>query len=301
MKYYFICLIAVIVFMTGCRTMEITEDYNDDETITLPPLQAKLDYELYQARIDIHRATTEKKYTQRLNATIEKELIERISKDYDLIGVNLGNGLFLDASLNLSLDLFELIGVKNKEAFKIYEKKSTITEKDIIYERQGKIAKKTTQNLLKNYLEYRFMSDKIIVETAKSSGYQIKQKDRYISYSIYGKLHDSTLTKLSKTDNGVSIPNPWGNTEIVYDGNDKVYVGKDLIIKHNGKELYFLSKKWFGNNMYKLKRTENQIVFFNEKSDGFLVELLPDSVEVRKYNRGFLIAKKIYYIESIES
>jgi hypothetical protein len=134
MKRHFI-IFFIILLLAGCATHATHNVANipaESEQISLEPLQVEIDYEAYLLRIDLIRQTTTEEYTTTDWEGNTVTQTEEVDVPYHYLGVDLGNGLFLDAHNNLSFNILKLLGIDREDDFRI-------VRGGIVWEKTGNI------------------------------------------------------------------------------------------------------------------------------------------------------------------
>ena len=138
MKRYFI-IFFIIILLAGCATHQVAYIPEESDQISLEPLQVEIDYEVYLLRIDLIRQTTKEEYTTTDWEGNTVEETEIVDTPYHYLGVDLGNGLFLDSHNNLSINILKLLGIDREDDFKI-------VRGGIVYEKTGNIFRRIYGN-----------------------------------------------------------------------------------------------------------------------------------------------------------
>lgn len=277
------CIIFCFLF-AGCMTIKKITIPDEAERLELQPLQAAAGYDVYQLRIDIVRQTTTKTetVTDSKGVTSTKTITE--NKPYHYLGVYLGNGLFLDANLNLGLDLIRLLHLEDRQNFTLIRKIPNLFQSQVIYKKEG--------NLIT--IEYRpaIMGIKQTI-TLNDKGAKIKggflQADQDITenaseivYDPHGIFGEWSVLRLLKKENGAEIPGFWENMAVVKNADGTVTLPKYMKFEIAGREIVLKLSDIFGivHKTYRLIMTNDSILFFDEHNWGILIEIYTDGLKV---------------------
>jgi hypothetical protein len=297
-----LAIFPVILLLAGCVTQVPHIEVNipaESEQISLEPLQVKIDYEAYLLRIDLIRQSTKEEYTT--TDWEGKTVTEKrdVTVPYNYLGVDLGNGLFLDAHNNLSISILKLLGIDREDDFKI-------VSGDAIYEKTGNIFKSTYGNTISSEITLNDTGATIVVPggviEAKANTRDIIVFNDEITYKSRGALGDLFKTRIMKIPGGAVIPSIGKDREITLDADGSIDLRGGLLIKPTGKSLYFDLTGGFGTNRfyffkhrtYFLKRSKNKLVYYGENLNGITIDISENAVTV---TRGR--AKKVYEYEII--
>ena len=203
----------------------------------------------------------------------------------------LGNGLFIDANKNLTINLVKLLGLDKENYFKIVKKSQGFLDPEIIYEKNGNIfMKKNEKGIIAEF-------------TLKDNGATfkglIKEQNIFISgdeiiYDPYVKSDVLFKTKIIKTSDGAKILELGGVKEIIILNPDgSVSLCEDqLVIKPKEKSLIFEFSPGYGlNKKFYLKRSKDSLVYYDEKLNGITIDINKDVITVKKGSQ-----KEVYEI-----
>jgi len=285
MKRYFI-IFFIIILLAGCATHKVVYIPAESELISLEPLQVEIDYEIYGLRIDLIRQKTTETYetTDWQGNTVTET--KTVNDPYNYLGVDLGNGLFLDANNNLSFNILKLLVIDREDDFKI-------VNGGIIYEKTGNIFRLKVGNDI--YKEITLKDNGATWET----GGRPKTKHDIIVFNneIISKpgsvLKELWKTKIIKTPDGAVISALLWKRDITLNADGNIYLSEGLVIKPSGKSLFFDLTGRFGadrvyflkHRTYFLKRSKNSFVYYDEKLNGITIDISENAVTVTKDNQ----------------
>lgn len=277
-----------IVFTTvGCATLNREDIPRPDELQELEPLKAEPAYDVYLLRIDLMR-----QYTEYVTTTTDSQgrIVQQrhiTPVPYHYIGVDLGNGIFLDANMNLSLNLIELMKLRNRKSFRfVFKSDSAFGEKrtisrqgdHVVIDYGGLFSSKTDIDLRPNGATFRggvLSSDQDINV--------LEDRIVYDPHSIFGSWRE---TGIIKTESGARIPGFWHDTEIELH-NGVVQLGSGLTIEGGQKEIIFRFSRWFfSDKVYRYLRSDKRIMFFNDDLHGVQIDFLPDRIRINQILEG---------------
>lgn len=286
MKRYSI-IFFIIILLAGCATHNVTYIPEESDQISLEPLQVEIDYEAYLLRIDLIRQTTKEEYTTtdwQGNTVTQKETVD---VPYHYLGVDLGNGLFLDSHNNLSFNILKLLGIDREDDFKI-------TRGGIVWEKTGNIFRSIYGNSINNEITLNDTGATIVesggVIKAKANTRDIIVFNDEIIYKSRGALGDLFKTKIIKTPEGAVVPSIGKDREITLNADGSIHLSEGLVIKPTGKSLFFDLTGRFGTDRfyffkhrtYFLKRSKNSLVYYDENLNGITIDISENAVTVTR-------------------
>ena len=297
MKRYFI-IFFIILLLAGCATHKVSYIPAESEQISLEPLQVEIDHEAYLLRIDLIRQTTTEEYTTTDSQGNTVTQTETVNVPYHYLGVDLGNGLFLDAHNNLSFNILKLLGIDREDDFKI-------VKNGIIYEKTGNIFRLKYGNAINTEITLKDTGATITktggVIKAKANQLDIIVFNDEIVYEPHGVLGALMKTKIIKTPEGAVVPFIGKDREITLNANGSIQLSEGLVIKPTGKSLFFDLTGRFGadriyffkHRTYFLKRSKNSLVYYDENLNGITIDISENAVTV---TRGEGIEVYVYEI-----
>jgi hypothetical protein len=296
MKRYFF-VFFIILLLAGCATHKVAYIPEESDQISLEPLQVEIDYEVYLLRIDLIRQTTREEYTTtdwEGNTVTQKE---DVAVPYHYLGVDLGNGLFLDSHNNLSFNILKLLGIDREDDFKI-------VRGGITYEKTGNIYRLIYGNSINTEITLQDTGATIVesggVIKAEANTRDIIVFNDEIIYKSRGALGGLFNTKIIKTPGGAVVPSIGKDRKITLNDNGSIHLSEGLVIKPTGKSLFFDLTGGFGANRfyifkhrtYFLKRSKNSLVYYDKKLNGITIDISEYAVTV---TRGE--GKEVYFYE----
>jgi len=289
MKRHFI-IFFIILLLAGCATHATHNVANipaESEQISLEPLQVEIDYEAYLLRIDLIRQTTKEEYTTTDWEGNTVTQTEEVDVPYHYLGVDLGNGLFLDAHNNLSFNILKLLGIDREDDFRI-------VRGGIVWEKTGNIFRLIYGNTVDTEITLQDTGATIVVSggviKAKANTRDIIVFNDEIIYKSRGALGDLFKTKIIKTPGGAVVPSIGKDREITLNADGSIHLSEGLVIKPTGKSLFFDLTGGFGTNKfyffkhrtYFLKRSKNSLVYYDEKLNGITIDISENAVTVTR-------------------
>ena len=293
-------LSLLLISLPGCATLGREELLNQAELLELAPPKISIDFDVYLLRIDLNR-----QYTTQMSTSTESD--GRMSPQttsaplpYHYLGVNLGNGVFLDANMNLSLNLTEILGFGKNDSFRIVEKGKGWFGRDTTWIKEGNEVSIDYGGLLTRKRSITIRENGAVFKRGILAGEQeILVEPSRITFDPHGILGDWSKSHIEATPTGAVIPGFWHNTPVstmLEDGS--IALGNSLSVRLEGKALRFSYSGWFGaETSYRLYRSRNRIVYADEKNRGLLIDILDGRVLVRYAMGGFSTDSKEFLFE----
>ncbi len=284
MKYRKILFSALApFFFVGCLAFQVKELPPEEEIVAFKPLKLEMAYDLYHIRLDIQRQTTTTTTTQTDSKGITRTTTQTVDVPYHYIGVDLGNGLFLDARLNLSINLVKFFELEELDYFKVTYSSSGMFEPQTVFEKDGNQASRKVMAL--------FGEEAHVTLTAAGarirggflqSDQDITVGDNEITYDPHTILGDWTITRILRSGRGLRIPNFWRDFEMTLNEDGSVSLGDNLRISPEGKKLILEFSGIFGfKKRYTFVRTDSHFYYYDENGYGFMAEIGSDEVRVK--------------------
>jgi hypothetical protein len=198
--------------------------------------------------------------------------------------VDLGNGLFLDAHNNLSVNILKLLGIdRKKDDFKI-------VKNGITYEKTGNIFKEKYRNSTNKEITLKDTGATLDVGgLIKANKHKIIVFNNEIIFEPGGVIKALWRTKINKTSDGAVISNVTQERKITLNANGNIHLSEGLVIKSSGKSLFFDLSGRFGadkiylkHRTYFLKQSKNTLVYYAEKLNGITIDISENAVTVKK-------------------
>jgi hypothetical protein len=216
-----ICL-AGLLAVSGCATDNFESTARSLPQLPLAPLSVKAAWEVYGLRVDLVRAQHVVADLISDGQNVDSTRSER-PQPYDFLGVDLGNGLFLDANGNLSVDLVRLYGWEGD--FHLESASTSIFSPAASWERSGDVFQSKYGWAGTSSLKVTFLPQQLKI-SAPFAGDQtiLVEKDGlfYKSGRPWG-LGDEKITQRSPTI--VTLPTLWGGVVFQKLSDDQLKLG----------------------------------------------------------------------------
>ncbi len=265
----------------------------ESQLITMDQLRIVPGYNYIPVRADIVRREekTGEEKNSCLGFSYKEDVYEPV--DYKNIGLNLGNGLFIDSNMNLSLDLADVTGFNKMENCTLtITDESFSGEKFVIEKRgnkikilEGKIWPDRTDVILKENgatIDRGFFSaNRNIVLSDSSAAFKQggifgflnneELKKNGNSYRIPGVLTDKEFAVIENDGSLIFNGNIFrqGNTDNVFNSAGNLRLkkeGKKISISCKGQEFYFV-------------KSRNKIIFYEKRNySGVILEINGDEI-----------------------
>ncbi len=294
MKNANVSLVLILFLVCGCATISAEDIPTLAERQDFEPLKIELAYELYGLRIDVRRQTTTTTTTTTDSKGNTVTQTQTVNVPYHYIGVDLGNGLFLDANGNLSLNILSLLGKSNRDDFAITQKSTGLLSRDIVYEKNSDLAI-VKRGGLAGTTEITVHQDGATFHGGfLKSEQDIIVKEDEIIYDPHGIFGSWSIARVEKTPDGARVPNFWKDGEIIFNSSTEVELSTGLVLSNSGTSLELIFSGLFGmKSVFTMVRSGGKIAFFNEaQNHGFVVEISDNQII---YRRGRF--ELIYLIE----
>ncbi|MCP4135411.1 MAG: hypothetical protein GY754_30860 [bacterium] len=278
-----IYFVLPLILLASCATLKQTDLPAHAGRVDFEPQQVKLDYDVFFLRIDLFRQTT-----MRSNTQTHLDGNDTVPKPYHYIGVDIGNGIFFDANMNLSLDLLKLMQVDKNKDFKVIEKGDGILSSDTEWIKNGSDATIDYGGFWGSEIEIEVKENGAVVK-----GYQeIVVEPNKISYYPYGISSSGSKSTIVGTPAGAQI----SDLKISKNEDGSLNLGKDLIVRNEGKKIIFKLSRWLGSDMeYVLIRDKNRIIFYDPKNfKGIKIDIIANKVLVT-YAQGDMTSDTVEY------
>ncbi|MCE4565360.1 hypothetical protein INQ51_13665 [Maribellus sp. CM-23] len=258
-NYIFLVLILIVF---GCSTTSNISEIKELSKIRFDSLSIQPDVELYNFRIDINRQTTDLWLN---DSTTINEVVP-----YNVLGFNLGNGLFYDLNDNLSLRVDYLLNIDTKKDFEI-----------------EKIYSKSKWNR-----NYKSQQGKFSIGYPNKKNYDLLQIDDFkdsLSISYRNKHRYSIVTSDSLTE----LKTVKGLHDRIQKKDKNFYYQKH---RKRVDEYKLLDKAIILDDRYKITQNQNgdiiQIYSINKKGDYLRYSIIQDDKNIFIYDEKFY-GKKI--------
>ncbi len=292
----------LLIALSGCATLGREELPQQSELLELAPPKISIDFDVYLLRIDLNRQNTTHMSTSPESDGRMDPQTTTAPLPYHYLGVNLGNGVFLDASMNLSLNLIEILGFGKNDSFRIVERGKGWFGRDTTWIKEGNeisidyggpLTRKRSITIRENGAVFKrgilAGEQEIIVEPSR------------ITFDPHGILGEWSKSHIEATPTGAVIPGFWHDTPVSTVRKDgSIALGNNLSLRLEEKALRFKYSGWFGaETEYTLCRSKNRIIYIDKKNRGLLIDITEGRVLVRYAmggistdTREFLFEKK---------
>ncbi|MBN2807519.1 MAG: hypothetical protein JXR22_12750 [Prolixibacteraceae bacterium] len=273
MKTITILLLLLPFALQAQMNRKINVAHFDAQTVNL---SLKPAYDLYGLRIDLVRQTRE--------VAVNDSTKEEIEEDNRLIGFNIGDFLFMDLNFNLSIRVDHLMNLAPGSDFKL--KKSDWPHRrtdDVFYQMEEGVFSYSYRE--KSRTRERFnmeMHDGIVeVYYKKRPQFQLieneeglMKKNRW-SWDDRIYRHEPDFYSTSK--------NPKRGYRF-HQAGDQVHLHKTFIVTTNSAgdalEIYHWRKNRLRKPLYSIRYNQNEIIVYNRRHKGMIINYSPEKVEV---------------------
>jgi len=279
----FIC----ITWINSCATLQEKDIPGPGETIPLAPQKIEMSYDVMLMRIDLNRQTRLEQRTVtttdaqgRAQTTVQQVYVP---VPYHYLGVDMGNGLFLDAHLNLTLNLYQVLGIGKNQDFTITRKGRSIFASDTTYTKKGNHLTIDYGGLFSSPTEIVFSEKGAHFKGGILSNDQdiIVEKNQIV-YDPHGLVDAWSKSYITSVGSSVQIPGFWKDTAINKNKDGSINLGEALVVRHEGNRIIFKYSGWFGSeHIYTMVRTKNKIVYYDENMNGIMIDLSEGLVKTK--------------------
>jgi hypothetical protein len=287
MKIIWVSIFFLCLLILGCGTNIKQLIPNETEQVAFDPFKIELGYDIYCLRIDINRQyVTSTKETTDPKGNVESETV-MTPKPYHYIGIYIGNGIFIDANLNISLNIMRFFNLEEKNHVVITAKTSQLFSPETRFEKKGNIVTIRQPGFMSMPEERRItLADK---GAHFEGGFFLGEQDIIIgddeiTYDPHAIIRDWYLTRVIKTEHGAKIPGFWSDYEITKNEDGSVTLGKYLLMTIEGNKMILTITDFFGfSRKYTIIKSPSRMVFYKEDFTGFTVDI-SDTKIVEKAN-----------------
>jgi len=273
--------IAILNFIIiNCSSLDLKNVPKESNRI-IENVQIVPSYDVFLIRLDIFRQFTTTTTTSTNAQGQQVTTTQTVPVPYHYIGVDLGNGLFLDARLNLSINLLKFANLQGKDSFKIIKKGSGFFSSDTTYEKKNNKATITVSGLFGSETEIEFKKNGATFKggflTSDQDIMVTKNKITYDPHSIIGSW---AVTEVEKTANGAKIPNFWSDKEMTL-SNNVAKLPSNFYISRKGKELEIKYESLFSDKVFRFVQSKTRIMIFNEDAKGVQIDYIGNIIKVQ--------------------
>ncbi len=300
MKKYAFLFLIIILAVSGCATLSKSDLPAQSDIIEFEPQKIDIAYDVMLMRIDLRRQTTTQTRTvtttdSQGRSSTRTETYE-VPVAYHYLGVDLGNGIFLDANMNLSLNLFQLLGLGKDQDFTIVKKGRGWFGSDTTFTRTGSRLTIDFGGLFSSKMEVELKENNARFKGGiLSNDQEISVENGRITYDPHGMFEGWGKSYITTTGSSASIPGFWKDTAINKNKDGSINLGDALVVRHEGKKIDFRYAGWFGTEyVFTMVRTKNRIVYYDNRMNGVMIEFAGDRVKT-KSNAGeeeYIVTKK---------
>jgi hypothetical protein len=271
--------LLITLAFSYCATLDVKDIPSSAETIAFEPQKIEIGYDVTLLRIDLQRQYTTQSQTvtttdaQGKTHTTVKQV--QVAVPYHYLGVDMGNGIFLDANMNLSLSLHKLLGLRNDQNFTIVRHGRGLFSADATFSKRGNQLTIDYGGLFSSPTEIEFTTQGAHFKGGILSADQdiIVEKNR-ITYDPHGLFDGWSKSYITAVGSSAQIPGFWKDTAINKNKDGSINLGESLVVRHEGKRIIFRYAGWFGSeHIYTMVRSQNRIVYYDENMNGVLIEL----------------------------
>ncbi|BDA79986.1 hypothetical protein LPTSP3_g29160 [Leptospira kobayashii] len=283
--------LLIVVSLLGfaqCSSVTFKEsDLGNDPKIPFTAFNPKPGVDVFNTlRVDIirqYRTVT----THNANGTVTQRR-ERVEDQP--AGIELGNGLFLDANQNLILSLIDVLGLRNKDKFKVTQKASGFMSNDVTLTKDGQHLTLDTGGILGGKTEYTVTPNSVTIKGGILSSDTVITYDKdSVTYDPKGILGGLSKFTIQRRGNDFVSPGLFWDTVFRFDGkDDSITLGTDLVLQNKKTQMEvtrkFESTSFFSSEIntstYKFYRTKSTYLMINPQGKGFKATINGKSVNI---------------------
>jgi hypothetical protein len=271
-----IAVVSVIGFVQ-CSSVTFKEsDLGNDPKIPFTAFNPKPGVDIYNTlRVDIVRQFRTVTTTDANgNVTTKQERVED-----QPAGIELGNGLFLDANQNLVLSLIDVLGLRNKEKFKVTQKASGFLSNDVILTKDGQNLTLESGGMLGAKTDYLVTPKSVTIKGGILSSDTVISYDKdSVTYDPKGILGGLSKFTIQRKGTDFVSPGLFWDTVFKFDGKgDSISLGTDLILQNKKTQMevtrkiatFSLFSSQNSTSTYTFYRTKNAFLMINPEGKGF--------------------------------
>ena len=264
MKKIILIFLSMIIII-GCGTLDTSLTENNEIRLTLDPLALSMDTDIYQLRVDLLRNTM----TADANGKTS-ENAETIKSPYHSIGLRLGNGIFLDYNMNLTVDLIEYYNLdKEKLTLKRIEQ-TGIGKKTFLFEKDSDRMQITENTMIPRKSRIYVEENEIkITGGLFFTSLKITEKENLIKAVASGVVNVPQSGMIVK-DSETEYRFPGLDNLIVDKISDNIINISDILNVNQFLHSIRLQNTGLTKNegVYTFIKIENGFVFFNDTNEG---------------------------------
>ncbi|TAL35330.1 MAG: hypothetical protein EPN93_10590 [Spirochaetes bacterium] len=300
MRKALILFFAALLIVSGCATLSKSDIPAPADLVKLEPQKIDIAYDVMLLRVDLQRQFTS--HTRTVSSTDSKGQTTTRTETYQVpvpyhyLGVDMGNGLFLDANMNLSLNLFQLLGIRKDQDFTIVRKGRGFFSSDTKFIKEGSKLTIDFGGLFSSKTEIEMKDNNARFKGGiLSSDQDITVENDRITYDPHGMFEGWSKSQIVNVGSGASIPGFWKDTMINKNKDGSINLGEALVVRHEGNKVVFKYAGWFGTeHVFTMVRTNNKIVYYDDNMNGVMIEIASDRVKTKSSGgeEEFIITKK---------
>ena len=168
-KKIFFLPILILLFLGSCMSVNTNMPLRNEPSVEPAGLTLVPGYDIFGLRVNLLRAemsTIENKKNSN-GTTVRKNVV--VDAPDHILGVRLGNGLFLDYNRNLSVDLIEFFGLEDLD-FHIVQLHTKRFSSRIVYNRIGSTFEKVEKRFMGGKVEAFIHPEKISIQSSFLGG-----------------------------------------------------------------------------------------------------------------------------------
>ncbi|WP_411821597.1 hypothetical protein [Leptospira sp. 'Mane'] len=281
-------IVLLLLCFVQCASATFKEsDLGDGQRVPFSAFNPKPGVDVFNnLRVDIVRQYRTVR-TQNSNGTFTQRQ-ERVQDQP--AGIELGNGLFLDANQNLVLSLLDVLGLRNREKFKVIQKASGFMSNDVILTKDGQHLTVDTGGMLGGKTEYTITPNSVTIKGGVLSSDTVITYDKdSVTYDPKGILGGLSKFTIQRRGNDFISPGLFWDTVFKFDGkDDSITLGTSLVLQNKKTQMEVTRKyetvSFFASDVststYKFYRTENTYLMINPQGKGFKATINGKSVNI---------------------
>ena len=212
----------------------------------LGPLQAQAVPEVYGLRIDVDRIPPGQ---DQLANDLKSAVSTAPSIDpsqYSWVGVNMGNGLFLDSNGNLAVNLVSLYHLADQ--FQILEKVNALIPYEVRFERSGRDFQRAGGGATLPDAKAVFNDGEIDLNFPDASTQPSIFLDHGVTYDGHGLMNSGQQKLTQEKENFVTVPALLGSFNYYVKRPDRADYGARFIVEKKGNILFIKHPGMLGNS-----------------------------------------------------
>jgi hypothetical protein len=269
-------MFVTIMGYVSCSSVAFKEsDLGTDTKLTFTTFNPKPGVDIYDAlRVDLVRQYKTVTSTDANGNQMTRR--ERVA-DHPA-GIELGNGLFLDANQNLVLSLIDVLDLRKKENFEVTLKQSGFLSGDRILKKEGKKVTFDSGALIGSSTEYLVSPNAVTIKGGTlGSDTLITYDNDSVTYDPKGFLGGLSKFTIQRTGNNFTSPGLIWDNVFKFDGKgDQIKVGDSIELQNKKTQMEMKTS----DSSYTFYKTKSTYLMIDSKGKGVKVTINGKSVKI---------------------